>query len=114
MTSESELREAIAQRLRMARDLAGLSQSQVAGILGLPRPSISEIEAGRRKVSAGELSRLSEIYDVSINWLTCVEDESDSNKARIELAARELTKLKPEDLDRVLGLLETLRQSGRE
>jgi transcriptional regulator with XRE-family HTH domain len=99
----------------MARDLAGLSQGQVAKMLGLHRPTISEMEAGRRKVTAGELSELAKIYGVSISWLVgSPEEEEDLDHDRIELAARELTKLKPEDLDRVLFLLSALRSRGED
>jgi transcriptional regulator with XRE-family HTH domain len=107
MSSRNDERFMIAQRLRMARDLAGLSQSQVAQMMGLQRPSVSEIEAGRRKVSAEELARLAEIYDADIGWLTGVESSGDD--ARVELAARELSKLNPDDLDRLMELLKSLR-----
>ena len=36
----------VAERLRLAREQAGLSQGQVARLLGKHRPTISEIEAG--------------------------------------------------------------------
>ena len=102
--------EAIAFRLKEARKLAGLSQSQVANMLGLQRPSVSEIEAGRRKVSAQEITKLADIYDVDAGWLMGARsDEADVNQIRVELAARELSKLKGEDLDRLLKLLVTLR-----
>jgi len=97
----------IGEKLRSAREMAGLTQSQVAKMMNLHRPSISEIEAGRRKVSSEEITKLSEIYGVSIAWLMNTEDEIDP---RIELAARELSNLKPEDLERVLRLLSALRQ----
>jgi transcriptional regulator with XRE-family HTH domain len=103
-------RASIAARLRAAREQAGLSQGQVAKLLGLQRPSISEIEAGRRKVSAEELTRFSDIYNVSISWLT--KEEPEVSDPAIELAARELAKLKKEDLDTVLNLLRTLRKAG--
>src|SRR5436189_4894868 len=94
---------AIAARLRLAREQAGLSQGQVAKMLHLHRPSISEAEAGRRKVSTEELVELARIYGVSVSWLACVESEGENaTQDRIELAARELAKLKPEDLDRLL------------
>ena len=65
----SEL-ETLAKRLRIARKQAGLSQGQVAQMLNLHRPTISEMEAGRRKVSAEELNQLSQIYDVDIHKCT--------------------------------------------
>ncbi|WP_247554811.1 helix-turn-helix transcriptional regulator [Bradyrhizobium sp. 138] len=50
---DSTKRSQIAQRLKEARKLAGLSQGHVAKTLGLHRPSVSEIESGNRRVSAG-------------------------------------------------------------
>src|SRR4051812_41266974 len=94
---------AVASRLRLAREQAGLSQGQVAKMLHLHRPSISEAEAGRRKVSTEELVALARIYGVSVSWLACAEAEEENPvKDRIELAARELAKLKPEDIERLL------------
>jgi len=99
-------------RLRLAREQAGLSQGQVARMLGLHRPSVSEIEAGRRKVSADELVALARIYGVSAGWLAGEEDAADDETAaRVKLAARGLASLKPEDLDKVIKLLTTLRDA---
>ena len=109
MAEKDSTRAAIAQRLRTAREHAGLSQGQVARMLGLNRPAISEMEAGRRKVSAEELSHLAKIYDVSLSWLT--RDSPEVPDPAVELAARELAKLKKNDLDNVLQLLRTLRKT---
>lgn len=57
-----EERKRIAQRLRHAREAAGLTQAEVATVLGLPRPSISQIEAGERAVRSEELTKLVQLY----------------------------------------------------
>lgn len=98
----------LALRLRTARELAGLSQGQVARVMGIPRPSVSEIEAGRRKVSAEELRSFAQVYSVSSAWLLNDSDD-DPDRSRIELAARELSKLSGDDVDRLLRLLSALR-----
>lgn len=98
-------------RLRAARERAGLSQGQVAKLLGMQRPTISEIEAGRRRVAADEVSRLADLYSVSVSWL--LNDRPETPDPMVELAARELAKLKKEDLDSVLELLKTLRKQGK-
>ena len=103
--------EDLPTRLRMAREQAGLSQGQVARLMKLHRPTISEIEAGRRRVLAEELPQFAELYGVTIAWLT--SEEGGGGDARVQLAARELSKLKTEDLDRVLALLSSLRKKER-
>ncbi len=105
----AKARSAIAARLRAAREQAGLSQGQTAKQLGWQRPTVSEIEAGRRRVASEELTRLAELYGVSVSWL--VRNESEVIDPAVELAARELAKLKREDLDSVLDLLRTLRKA---
>lgn len=102
----------IGSRLRMAREMSGLSQAQVAKMLSLHRPSVSEMEAGRRKVSAEELCKLAEIYDVKLTWLTGSDlGESPEEDKRIRLAARQLAKLNLKDRKRVLYLLRVLQSS---
>jgi transcriptional regulator with XRE-family HTH domain len=78
--------------------------------MDLHRPTISEIEAGRRKVSADEIAQFAEIYGVSSDWLLAEETDEELHHDRVELAARELDKLSDEDLDRVLNLLSSLRK----
>jgi transcriptional regulator with XRE-family HTH domain len=113
--SDSEKRAIIASRIREARRLAGLSQGQVAKMLGLHRPSVSEMEAGNRSISAEEISKLAEIYDVGVSWLLGEGVEKvDAHDDKLQLAARELKKLKPADLDRLLHLLASMRGSSGE
>lgn len=115
MAELDKRRAIIAGRLRIAREQAGLSQGQVAKKLNLHRPSISEAEAGRRQVSAVELAELSSLYGVAVSWLAGGDAESvDPERDRIELAARELKKLKPDDLDRLLKLIAALKNRGGE
>lgn len=103
----------IATRIREARRLAGLSQGQVATMLGLHRPAVSEIEAGNRRVAADEIARLAELFDVSVTWLLGEGTETvDANEARLQLAARELSKLRPDDLTRLLSVLASMRDEG--
>lgn len=111
MNEGESKRAIIASRIREARKLAGLSQAQVARMLSLHRPSVSELEAGNRRASADELVRLAEAFDVSVSWLMGEGAETvDPYDDKLQLAARELQKLKPEDLDRLLRLLAAKRQ----
>jgi len=112
MNETQQKKEAIASRLALARKQAGLTQGQVAKLLGLHRPSISEAEAGRRNVSAAEIAQLADIYGVSVDWLASSDTDA-PNEARdkLQLAARELAKLKKGDLEKVLDLLNALKRA---
>jgi transcriptional regulator with XRE-family HTH domain len=107
-------REQIAARLRTAREAAGLSPGQVAKLIGVHRPAISEIEAGRRRVSGEELAGFSELYGAGVDWLTSATQEPDPSEDRILLAARELANMRDDDLARLLSLLRMLRRPGPE
>lgn len=110
MNIQDDKKKVIASRIRIAREMAGLSQGQVAKVLGLHRPSVSEAEAGNRAVSAEELGRMAELYDVPIAWLMGEGVERlDPRDDRIQLAARELSKLKPEDQERLFAILAATR-----
>jgi hypothetical protein len=72
------------------------------------RPTVSEIEAARRAVTAEELTLFARIYSVTVGWLA--SEPQDPIKDKLELAARELSKLKPADVDRLMDLLKSLRR----
>ena len=97
-------REKIAARIKEARILSGLSQAQAADKLNLQRPAISEIEAGKRKVSAEEIVQFGNLYKVDTSWLLLQENETDN----LKFAARELSKLKEDDIKKLLEVLKIL------
>ena len=65
------VREALARRKITQADLA--ARLQVAGII-IERDSVSRIEIGTRFVTDYELKVLSQILDVSVQWLLEMED----------------------------------------
>ena len=65
----SKSRFALPDRLRDARLQADLTQEQVADYLGIRRPAIAEIEAGKRAVKSTELVQLAELYGKTLRWL---------------------------------------------
>ncbi len=107
--------ECMTRRLKLARENAGLNQTQSAKLMGMRRPSIVEIEKGRRRVSADELRGFADTYKVPLAWLACSDaEDTDAERERIELAARELSKLRQDDLNRVLELLSVFRGDSSE
>jgi transcriptional regulator with XRE-family HTH domain len=110
MSDQEKIRKIIASRIAIARKRAGLSQGQTALELKIPRPSISEIEAGRRRVSAEELVIFADLYQVDIDWLAGRGvTEINTMRDTLQLAARDVANLKQEDLEKVIDLLTSLK-----
>jgi len=63
----------LAQRLREARDAAGLTQEEVARQLELARSSVAQLELGHRAVSGLELDRLARLYGRDIREFLAAE-----------------------------------------
>jgi len=101
-------REKIAERLKEARTLAGLSQDNAAKILGIQRPAVSEIESGKRKVSAEELIQFSKLYKVSTSWLLLKDEAETEMDEQLKVAARELSKMSEADRKKLLEILKIL------
>lgn len=106
-----EKSSAIGKRLRLAREQKGLSQQEVATELDLHRPTITEMEAGRRNVRPEEFEALAKLFEVPLTWLMCADtEEADDRRDRRDMVAIQLQKLTTDELDVVLGILTTLRQ----
>lgn len=109
MTEKQDL----AGRLRGARELAGLSQGQAAKLLGFHRPTISEIEAGRRNVKADELKTFADLYGVEVSWLISGEIEEGKVNKEILAAARELSSMNEKDLDTLISTIRMIKSKGK-
>lgn len=88
--------------------MSGLSQESAAKILGIQRPAVSEIEAGKRKVSAEEIILFSKLYKVSLSWLLLKDDSETEMDERLKVAARELSKMSEVDRKKLLDVLKIL------
>ncbi|HEX6339926.1 XRE family transcriptional regulator [Umezawaea sp.] len=66
---EHESTEALATRIRSARETVRLTQAQVAAELGVSRPTLISMEKGTRAVSSAELVKLAELYGQDVATL---------------------------------------------
>ena len=80
---EEDLRREIGSRLREAREYLDLTQQEVAEALGLPRPAISLIEKGQRRLETVELKRLAELYGRPISDFTGERVEQQPEEIRM-------------------------------
>lgn len=63
------------KRIKELREQLEISQQRLAEFLNIPRPAISQIESGERKISAEELKKLSEIFRIPLDSLLNLERE---------------------------------------
>lgn len=67
----------IAERLKAAREMAGLTQDAAAKALGVTYQAISNWERGVTRVDTDALQELSSLYNASITWIITGGTESD-------------------------------------
>ena len=83
----------IGLKIRQLRESAGLSQEELAKLLKVARPTISQIENGDRNVNAGDLIKLSRIFSVDVDSIlnlkkepqVLLEKEADMPKPKEEI-----------------------------
>ncbi len=57
------------EKIRKLREKYKLTQQDLAKRLHIPRPSVSQIEAGQREITSSELAKISQIFEISIDEL---------------------------------------------
>ena len=91
--------------------MPGFTQTEVARRLRMRRPSIGEIERGRRLVKAGELNAMAELYGAQPRFLT--RGVGPKDEQLVSLVAEELAELRNEDLDRLDRAIQIVRAKHR-
>ncbi len=84
----------MAERLLKLRREAGYSQEQTAELLGISRQAVSKWESGQGKPDLDNLIRLTEIYNVSADYiLSGVEKEPETPASKKEDLSPEVRKM---------------------
>ena len=60
----------IARRIQKARTKQGLSQAQLAGMVGVSRGACGQWESGISQPSVEKLSKLAVLLEIAFEWLT--------------------------------------------
>ena len=96
---------ALYERIKEARTELHLSQDYVAKFLGINRTAIVEIESGKRKVSADELGKFSELFQIPADELL----NGRNTEMPIQMFARRFGALDEADQQEILNLIEFKR-----
>ena len=96
---------ALYERIKEARTELHLSQDYVAKFLGVNRTAIVEIESGKRKVSADELGKFSELFQIAADELL----NGRSTEMPVQMFARRFGALDEADQQEILNLIEFKR-----
>lgn len=96
---------ALCERIKEARTELHLSQDYVAKFLGVNRTAIVEIESGKRKVSADELGKFSELFQIPADELL----NGRSTEMPVQMFARRFGALDEADQQEILNLIEFKR-----
>lgn len=111
MNCSEEKYTIVLKRLVAARKGAGLSQSQVAKLMGLDSPStISHYESDARGLHVRDLLCMCELYGVSVAWVMTGANPNFDQVKRQEVvdAVTRNGKIAMDDLQRLLDDLEML------
>jgi transcriptional regulator with XRE-family HTH domain len=99
------------ERLKHARELRELSQTQLATEAGLPASSVSHFESGARKPSFDNLKRLAGALSVTTDYLLGRSDVPDASGA-VGRLHRDQHKLSSEDLKLTEQFVDMLLKRG--
>ena len=58
------------ERIRVARRVQGLKRSEVAAHVGVTKQTVRRWEAGNCDIPVGQATALSELFGLSVPWLT--------------------------------------------
>jgi CheY-like chemotaxis protein/transcriptional regulator with XRE-family HTH domain len=72
--SAGPLYRSLADRLRFARRIAGMTQRDLAAAIGVRGTQVGRYETGAAAISAATLLRMAVVLDVPVGWLYGVED----------------------------------------
>lgn len=65
---------AVGERVRVAREAAGISQKSLADKIGVSEYTIIRLEKGRRSAKSDELEKIATALDVPLSYLVGIDD----------------------------------------
>ena len=103
--------KALSDRLKEARNNIGMYQEDAAHSMGMSRPTLSAIEAGKRAVTAEEIREFSSLYKVTTDWILYGNDQKDMERMqRIGAYYQLFTQLGEQQQKEIVRIMENMLQ----
>jgi transcriptional regulator with XRE-family HTH domain len=96
----------LGKRIKETREYVGLTQKQVAESLSVPRSAVSDVETGKRKVTAEELKKLANLLKHPVSHFLGEEPELAEDVAVLARTAENLSANDRKELLRFARFLE--------
>lgn len=84
LMAKKDVESTLGGRLRVARVRAGLTQVELARMLGMNSVSLSNVEGGRRGLSMKQLIRAAKILEVPVAYLLGVDEKEEEGMSTPE------------------------------
>ena len=81
----SQLGAIIAERIRLAREKTGITQSELAAELDVTRANVSGIELGRTQITVRQLEKLPNIFEMPLIWFLGLEGALELTEDELDL-----------------------------
>ena len=92
----------LADRIKACRNKLHLSQEYVANYMAMNRATITQIELGKRKVTAEELAKFGILYGISADALL----HGENLEMPATIFARSFSELDEKDQDEIMSLMQ--------
>lgn len=92
----------LANRIKACRNKLHLSQENVANYMAMNRATITQIELGKRKVTAEELSKFGTLFGVSTDALL----HGENTEMPTTIFARSFNELDEKDQEEIMSLMQ--------
>lgn len=92
----------LADRIKVCRNKLHLSQEYVANYMAMNRATITQIELGKRKVTAEELAKFGSLFGISADALL----HGENIEMPATIFARSFSELDEKDQDEIMSLMQ--------
>ena len=92
----------LTDRIKSCRNKLNLSQEYVANYMGMNRATVTQIELGKRKITAEELAKFGTLFGISTDDLL----NGEKNEMPVALFARSFSELDERDQDEIMSLMQ--------